>query len=76
MTKARTNIAASVRQRLLRLWKERGDDFQTLLIRYATPGRRVHVRVLRWRPQGDSNPCTRDENPVSWAGLDDGDRCI
>src|SRR5262252_5298762 len=25
------------------------------------------------RPQRDSNPRTRDENPVSWAGLDDGD---
>lgn len=35
MTKAPTNITASVRQRLLRLAKERGDDFQTLLIRYA-----------------------------------------
>jgi predicted nucleotidyltransferase component of viral defense system len=35
VTKAPTNIAASVRQRLLRLAKERGDDFQTLLIRYA-----------------------------------------
>ena len=21
--------------------------------------------VYRWRPQGDSNPCCRDENPVS-----------
>ena len=26
------------------------------------------------RPERDSNPCTRDENPVSWAGLDDGDQ--
>ena len=21
--------------------------------------------LLRWHPQGDSNPCCRDENPVS-----------
>lgn len=35
MTKAPTNIAASVRARLLRLARERGDDFQLLLTRYA-----------------------------------------
>jgi integrase len=28
---------------------------------------------LKWRPQGDSNPCRRRERPVSWARLDDGD---
>ncbi len=26
-----------------------------------------------WRPQGDLNPCTQNENLVSWTGLDDGD---
>ena len=26
-----------------------------------------------WRPVGDSNPCCRDENPVSWTWLDERD---
>ncbi len=29
-------------------------------------GERLSIR-FSWRPQGDSNPRTRDENPVSWA---------
>lgn len=35
MTKVPTNIGASVRARLLKLAKERGDDFQLLLSRYV-----------------------------------------
>lgn len=35
MTKAPTNIGASVRARLLRLARERGEDFQLLVTRYA-----------------------------------------
>ena len=35
MTKSPTNIGASVRARLLRLSKERREDFQLLLTRYA-----------------------------------------
>ena len=35
MTKIRKNIGASVRARLLRLARERGEDFQLVLIRYA-----------------------------------------
>ena len=27
----------------------------------------------KWRPVGDSNPCCRDENPVSWTWLDERD---
>ena len=40
----------------------------------AKNGATMQNQSTNWRPQGDSNPCTRDENPVSWAGLDDGDR--
>ena len=29
--------------------------------------------AIGWRPQGDSNPRSRRERAVSWAGLDDGD---
>ena len=29
--------------------------------------------VENWRPVGDSNPCCRDENPVSWTWLDERD---
>ena len=35
MTKARKDVAASVRARLLKLAKSRGEDFQLLLTRYA-----------------------------------------
>jgi hypothetical protein len=35
MTKAPKNIAASVRSRLLKLARERREDFQLLLVRYA-----------------------------------------
>jgi hypothetical protein len=33
--KEKTNIAASIRQRLLNLARERGEDFQQLLVSYA-----------------------------------------
>jgi hypothetical protein len=35
MTKPTKNMGASVRTRLLRLAKERGEDFQLVLTRYA-----------------------------------------
>ena len=27
--------------------------------------RRGRIRAFQWYPQGDSNPCRRDENPIS-----------
>ena len=30
----------------------------------------------KWRPVGDSNPCCRDENPVSWTWLDERDNKV
>ena len=37
------------------------------------PADSTAILATSGRPQRDSNPRTRDENPVSWAGLDDGD---
>lgn len=45
MTKTPTNIAASVRAKLLDLARERGDDFQLLLVRYANE--RLLYRLTR-----------------------------
>src|SRR5262249_27641848 len=51
VTKAPKDIGASVRARLLRLARERGDDFQLLLTRYA------NERLLYRLPV--SRPCAR-----------------
>ena len=73
------DIGASVRARLLRLARERGEDFQLVLTRYE-PGSGVEerdggpipaaqrwsadVRISRFTPAAE-RPCTRSSQPIS-----------
>ena len=43
------------------------------LIGLSTEMAMARKLLEKWRPVGDSNPCCRDENPVSWTWLDERD---
>ena len=43
------------------------------LIGLSTEKAMARKLLGKWRPVGDSNPCCRDENPVSWTWLDERD---